>query len=98
MDGLPTLDLWDVLIEVLRSTNNTKTPIRLAPGNWCGTGNRSSNKNQDQNTNLPLSLETETEKGANEMSINCQMWTAYPQTHILLKASLRCTSLKITKL
>ena len=25
MDGLPTLDLWDVVIEVLRSSNSTKT-------------------------------------------------------------------------
>ena len=44
MDGLLALDLWDVVIEVLPSTNNTKRPIRLAPGNWCGTGNHSSNK------------------------------------------------------
>ena len=44
MDGLPPLDLWDMVIEVLRSTNNTKRPIRLAPGNWCRTGNHSSNK------------------------------------------------------
>ena len=26
MDGLPALDLWDVVIEVLRSSNSTKTP------------------------------------------------------------------------
>ena len=44
MDGLPALDLWDVVIEVLRSTSNTERPIGLAPGNWCGTGNHSSNK------------------------------------------------------
>ena len=37
MDGLLALDIWDVVIEVLRSTNSTKTPIRLAPENWCGT-------------------------------------------------------------
>ena len=37
-------------------------------------------------------------KGASEMLINCPMWTTYPQTHILLKASLSCTSLKMTKL
>ena len=46
MDGLPALDLWDVVIEVLLSTNNTKRPIGLAPGKWCGTGNHSSNKTQ----------------------------------------------------
>ena len=26
MDGLSALDLWDMVIEVLHSTNNTKTP------------------------------------------------------------------------
>ena len=26
MDGLPALDLWDIVIEVLRSTNNTAQP------------------------------------------------------------------------
>ena len=44
MDGLRALDFWDVVIEVLRSTNNTKRPIRRAPGNWCGVGNFSSKK------------------------------------------------------
>ena len=34
----------DVVIEVLHSTNNIKRPIRLDPGNCCGTGNHSSNK------------------------------------------------------
>ena len=44
MDGLLALDRWDVVIEVLHSTNNTKRLVRLAPGNGCGTGNHSSNK------------------------------------------------------
>ena len=39
MDVLPALDLWDVAIEVLRSTNSTKTPIHQASGNRCETGN-----------------------------------------------------------
>ena len=42
MDGIPALDLWHVVIEVLRSTNNTERPI--TPGDWCGTGDHSSNK------------------------------------------------------
>ena len=53
MDGLLALDLWDVVIKVLRSTNNTKRPIRLAQGNLCGTGNLSSNKTK---TKTPTSL------------------------------------------
>ena len=44
-------DFWDVLIEVLHSTNNTKRPIRLAPGNWCGTGILSSNKTKTKTPN-----------------------------------------------
>ena len=33
MDGLPALDLWDVVIEVLCSTISTKTPTNPASGN-----------------------------------------------------------------
>ena len=36
-------------------------------------------------------------KSKTEMLINCHMRTTSPQTHILLKASLSCTYLKITK-
>ena len=34
MDGLPALDLWDVVIEVLRSSKSTESPHRGAAGNW----------------------------------------------------------------
>ena len=43
MDGLLALDIWDVVMEVLRSTNNTKTPINPATGNRCETGDCSRN-------------------------------------------------------
>ena len=33
MDGLPALDLWDIVIDVLRSTNNTPRHDKLAQGN-----------------------------------------------------------------
>ena len=33
MDGLPALDLWDIVNEVLRSTNNTPRHDKLAQGN-----------------------------------------------------------------
>ena len=46
MDVLLALDLCDLVIEVLHSTNNSKRPNRPAPGNRCGTGNHSSNKTQ----------------------------------------------------
>ena len=39
MDGLLAFDLWDVVIEVLRSTNKIKSPTNpAASGNGCGTG------------------------------------------------------------
>ena len=33
MDGLVALNLWDMVIVVLRSTNNTARPSKLAQGN-----------------------------------------------------------------
>ena len=83
MDGPFAFDLWNVVIEVLRSTNNTKRPIRPAPGNGCGTGTHSSNKDPRPKHQL-----------TSEVLINCQLWTTYQQTHILLRASLISTSLK----
>ena len=46
MDGLLAVDLWDIVIEVLRSTNNTARQSELAQGNLCGTGDHSINKNK----------------------------------------------------
>ena len=43
MDGLLAPDFWDVLKEVLRLTNSTKTPTHPASGNTCETGNCSRN-------------------------------------------------------
>ena len=43
MDGSLALDLWDVVIEVLRSAHDTGRQCKLAQGNFCTTG--------DQNTN-----------------------------------------------
>ena len=36
MDGLPAFDLWDVVIEVLHSSNNKKSPTQDASGNRSG--------------------------------------------------------------
>ena len=36
MDGIPALDLWDVVIEVLHSSNNKKSSIQEASGNRSG--------------------------------------------------------------
>ena len=45
-DGLPSLDLWDVVIAVLRSINNTARQGRQAQGNLCGTRDHSINKSK----------------------------------------------------
>ena len=46
MDGLPALDLWDIVIEVLRSTNNTVKPNHDSIRETCAR-----HKPQDQDTN-----------------------------------------------
>ena len=43
MDGLPALDLWNVVMEVLRSSNSTKTPTNPAAGN-CSRNHKSKPK------------------------------------------------------
>ena len=71
LDGLLALDLWDMVIEVLRSTNNTARQSRLAQGDLCATGDHSINKN------MTNQLERESER----MS-SCQLWITYPPTHL----------------
>ena len=46
MDGIPALDLCEMVIEALRSMNNTARQGRLAQGDLCGTGEHSINKNK----------------------------------------------------
>ena len=72
MDELLALDLCDVVIEVLRSTNSTKDPTHRR-ATECETGDRS------RNTPKPK------QKGKNEMLSGCRVWTTFPQTHSLLK-------------
>ena len=57
MDGLLALDSWDVVTEVLRSSNSTKTPTNPAAGN-CARDHKSKpkhkggNRNDDQLSNV----------------------------------------------
>ena len=89
MDGLFALDLWDTVIEVLSSTNNTARKGIPAQGDLRGTGDHAINKNK---TKIP------TEKRTREVwaIVKCGLRT-YPPTHILLKARLSCTFFKTTK-
>ena len=43
MEGLLALDYWDVVIELLRSSNSTKTPTNRAAGN-CSRNHKSNPK------------------------------------------------------
>ena len=76
---------WDVVIEVLRSSNSTKSP-KTKPA----AGNCLRDPERDRTSN-PNRRETET-------LINCRMWITSQQTHTLLKVSLSCTSFKTMKL
>ena len=85
MDGLPAFDLSDIVIEVLRSTNNT---ARQGRGDLCGKRDHSINKNKSKTPN-------EKRKREVEQLLNVDY---APPTHILLKTSLSCSFLKIMKL
>ena len=74
----------DVVFEELRSTDKTKTPTRPASGKRCETGDRSRNTSKTK------------QKGNRDVD-RWHIWITFLRTHILLKASLSCTFLKITK-
>ena len=59
MDGVLAFDLWDVVIEVSRSTNNTARPSKLAQGDLCTTGDHSINKHQTKTTTEKRNREVE---------------------------------------
>ena len=86
MDGLLALDLWDMVIEVLRSTNNNARQGRFAQRDLCGTGDHFINKKRPKHQ-----LKRERERLS-----DCQIWIMCPRTHILLKASPSCSFLKTT--
>ena len=52
MDGLPAFDLWDVVIEVLHSSNNKKSPTQDASGNTSGFKEAAGNISHMSNTKL----------------------------------------------
>ena len=77
MNGTLALGLWDIEIEVLRSTNDTvKNQAMIASGKPV----------QDRTPKPKHQLTKESKR-----LINCQMWINYPLTHTLLKVSLSCT-------
>ena len=92
IDGLPALDPWDIVIEVSRSTDNTARHGQLAQGDFGGTREHSIIRKTKQNK---TNTSTKTKK---KRLSNSQKRITYPPAHILLKVSLSCTLLMITKL
>ena len=79
MDGLPALDLCDIVIEVLHSTKDKTQPKHTSL----------------QETGAVLDSKTKTNMSQEDRKLmNRAKWTAYPPTHILLKEGLSCTFLK----
>ena len=87
MDGLLALDIWDVVIEVLHST-------KLVPRNWCGTGDHMRNKNKTKAQTSSVSGKRDGERSNRDVDQLSIVDYVPTNTHILLKASLSCTSLK----
>ena len=69
MDGLSALDLWDIVVEVLRSKNDTAQPNH--------DGVREAFRGP-----IPKPRPKMTKEG--KRLINCQMWIMYTLAHILL--------------
>ena len=83
MDGLLALDLWDIVIEVLRSTNNHVQPnhngmVKLV------------------RVSIPKPRLAMSEEG--KRLINCLMWIMYTTNTHSSRVSLSCTFLKTMKL
>ena len=97
MDGIPALDLWDVVIEVLHSSKNThikQREIAVAKG-------RSMIKQRE--TFVALKSEAQIPTAPEEIMVtqmlkNCQLWITLSQMQVLLNSKITCTLLKITKL
>ena len=75
---------WDIVIEVLRSTNDTVKP--------------SQNGNRETGARPRSKVKTQNDKRNQCQFFNCQMWIVCPLTHIRLKVNLSCTFLKTMNL
>ena len=84
MDGTLALDLWDVVIEALRTTNDTAKQSKTSPRKLVH-----DRRPFHQQTRPKHQLTKESKR-----LINCLMWIAYPPTQFLLKVSLSCTFLE----
>ena len=101
LDGLPALDLWDIGIEVLRTTKDNIQPGHTSSGklgqiqpDHTSSGNfeyvQPDSTLRDSRTNTKR---VNRKQGVDQLNeVDCA-----PPTHVLLKVNLSCTSLKTTK-
>ena len=73
MDGILALDLWDIVIEVLRSTNNTARQKKPAQRNLCTAGNHSPTEKRkrevEQFSNVDSVPNTHSSQGESQLYI-----------------------------
>ena len=88
MDGLLAIDLWDVAIDVLHSSNNVPP-----------TENPKANPEELRETACEtMSITSGWRKKVTETLMSCQIKIMWPQTHIFLRTKPSCTFWKIAKL
>ena len=92
MDGLPALNLWDVVIEVLRPSRTNKKPSVTVPGN----GNEVPTVFHPNRNRKVIQQFLET--GTTLVLKNCLKWIMCPATHSLLKGIPSFSSSRTMKL
>ena len=91
MDGLPALDLWVIVNEVLRSPQTNKKPSIRVSGN----GNEISKVSPSNK--IKKNIQGFPEAGTILVLMNCLKWITCPATHNLLQGSPSCTSSRTMK-
>ena len=107
MDGLPALDHWDMVIEVLRSTNNTARHVKTNPRRLVHdkrpfpsikTQPKHQLKREREGGALAATSHiSRTKANLSEWSMTWLMLILFPQTSNLLIRKLCCMCLKTTK-
>ena len=92
MDGLLALDLWDIVIEVLRSTNNTARQSELDKGNLCTAGNHSPTDKRkrevEQLSNVDhVPTNTQSSQGESQLYLFWRQWSCHQDDYQRTKSN-----------
>ena len=90
MDGLPALDLWNVVTEVLCSSNSTKTPTNTAAGN-CSRNHNSKPKQKGNRDVDQLSHADYVTRNANSSQGECPLYICGDNEPVI-KMVIKCRS------